>query len=185
MEKGCRSTQTAERVMTRSLLRSLELRSPQPTKQDEDMASSPSWNSERPRTKLLLDSEEENKQTEATDCSESIAGMKLLKTIGKGGSAIVKLGINKRGKMVAVKMLQDDLDQKTEDHSRDEFKLMSELEHPHVLKLINSGLGTHKWPMGNRRVYYGVFEYAENGELFDLVDVSRGLNERIAKHYFG
>lgn len=67
----------------------------------------------------------------------------------------------------------------------DEFKLMQELEHPNILKLISSGLGTHKLESGSRRSYYGVYELAHHGDLFDLVQISKGLNERIARFYFG
>ena len=72
------------------------------------MASAAICNSERPRTKLLLDSEDNESAAESiksSECIESIAGIKLLKTIGKGGSAIVKLGLDRRNKLVAVKML--------------------------------------------------------------------------------
>ena len=121
----------------------------------------------------------------SSESNEAIGSFKLLHSLGSGNSSVVKLGRCKRGNLVAVKVIKNDLDESTSKYAREEFSVMKNLDHEHVLRLVSSGNAMHKVPGGKScRAYYGVFEFAPSGELFDLVDVARGFNEPLARHYF-
>ena len=60
---------------------------------------------------------------------------------------------------------------------------MRRLQHENIIQLVTQGQGHHSCDGKSQRVEYGVFELAENGELFDLVEVAAGFEEPLARHY--
>ena len=84
-----------------------------------------------------------------------------------------------------MKLLNDDLDINVRKLALDEFEIIRDLDNQHVLRMISKGRGLHCNEVGAMPVDYGVFEYAVNGELFELVEVAGGFEEPLARHFFG
>ena len=114
-----------------------------------------------------------------------MAGLRLYETIGEGGTSKVKLARTQNNQIVAVKLLNDDLEESVRKLALTEFYILQDLEDTHVLRMLESGRCLHCNRDGAMQVDYGVFEYAANGELFDMVQVAGGLDEPLARHYFG
>lgn len=179
---GARSTSRAGRAYDRDMRRSCE--TCYPLEMVDRMTYSPA-HSEKLCLKPFFERQSSSSSSANSDSHETIGSIKLLQSLGCGNSSVVKLGRCKRGNLVAVKVIKNDLDQSTLQYAREEFSVMKTLEHEHVLRLISSGNAMHKVPGGKScRTNYGVFEFAPSGELFDLVDIARGFNEPLARHYF-
>ncbi|KAG9511050.1 Serine/threonine kinase SAD-1 [Fragariocoptes setiger] len=103
---------------------------------------------------------------------------RLDKTLGKGQTGLVKLGIHRvTGQTVAIKIinrtkLSDSVLQKVER----EIAIMKLIEHPHILGLYDV--------YENKKYLYLVLEYVSGGELFDYL-VSKGrLSIKEARKFF-
>lgn len=84
-----------------------------------------------------------------------------------------------------MKLLNDDLEEDVRRLALAEFEMMQDLDDKNVLRMITKGNGLHVNQQGAMEVDYGVFEYATNGELFDMVQAAGGLDEPLTRHYFG
>jgi BR serine/threonine kinase len=87
------------------------------------------------------------------------------RTLCVDGMVKVKLGTSQtHGTPAAIKFIKKSMVEEFDDGSRRmlrEISLMHLLDHPHILKFITEYKSTHH--------FYLVFEYAENGELFDYL----------------
>ena len=64
-----------------------------------------------------------------------IGKIQILRTIGSGSSCKVKLGLDtETGRKVAVKILLDDIDEKTKELVMTEVQAMASLDHENVIK---------------------------------------------------
>lgn len=109
--------------------------------------------------------------------------------LGSGQFSKVREGI-KSGNKYAVKYIK-----KTEDNLLskacldlvlNEVKVMSDLNHPNIVKLHEySDKGVIERPDGKKvPVLYLVLELITGGELFDYVAIGKRFSEKIARHYF-
>jgi len=115
----------------------------------------------------------------------------LYKTVGSGATCKVKLGyIINSGRKVALKILKDKKGSngqlETSKHYFDEINMLKKISHNNVIGLIDANKGLVKKPNGSvKQVDYIVFEYAQNGELFDYLYFPRkGLGEYFARNLF-
>ena len=116
----------------------------------------------------------------------------LYKKVGSGATCKVKLGyIINSGKRVAVKILKSQTgpngQTQTSKHYFDEINMLKKITHRNVISLIDGNKGIIKKPNSNslKQVDYIVFEYAQNGELFDFLYFPRkGLGEYFARNLF-
>ncbi|XP_041936208.1 probable serine/threonine-protein kinase SIK1B [Alosa sapidissima] len=102
----------------------------------------------------------------------------IIKTLGKGTFAVVKLARHKVTKtQVAIKIID-----KTRLNSSDlekinrEVQIMKLLNHPHIIKLYQV--------METKDMLYMVTEYAQNGEMFDYLSSVGRLTEGEARRKF-
>lgn len=138
------------------------------------------------RQQLLSKDDAVSIQDEVADQhAETLDGLRLYHTIGEGGTSVVKLGRMQDNSEVAVKLLNPDLEESVHKLALSEFDMMQDLDCNYVLKLVGKGRGLHCNQEGAMQVDYGVFEYAVNGELFDMVQTAGGFEEPLARHYFG
>lgn len=100
-----------------------------------------------------------------SDQNPSIGNYYILKTIGIGSSAKVKLGEHKVTKTkVAIKVMKKSKIEKNQSFLKKmqrEVSLMRIFDHPHLLKLFDV--------LETETHLYLVLEYAKNGELFDYI----------------
>ena len=110
----------------------------------------------------------------------------ILRTLGSGVSCKVKLGFDTQtGKKVAVKIMNDKIDLKTQELVLTEVKAMSKLKHENIVNQIAWGKATYVKESGKEKeIVYIVLELANGGELFDFIAISGRFNESIARFYF-
>jgi serine/threonine protein kinase len=115
-----------------------------------------------------------------------IGNIQILRTLGSGSSCKVKLGLDEdAGRKVAVKILLDDIDDKTKELVITEVEAMSVLDHPNVIKQLQYGTGSYIKNNGKtKEVTYIVLELALGGELFDFVAISGRFTEPMARFFF-
>lgn len=106
-----------------------------------------------------------------------------MRTIGKGISSIVKLGVlPETGQKVAVKILKENIENKQFD---DEILSLRELDNLHVVKLLGWGHASIKSKdRETKDSRYIVTEYGTSGEFFDFISICEPLNEKFARYYF-
>ena len=115
-----------------------------------------------------------------------IGKYEVIRTIGSGSSCKVKLGLDtETGRNVAIKILLDNIDEKTKELVMTEVQAMSVLEHENVIKQIEFGVGTYEKANGkSKEVQYIIMELAIGGEVFDFVAISGRFEEPLARYYF-
>ena len=110
----------------------------------------------------------------------SVGDYFLLRTIGLGSSAKVKLGEHKtNGTKVAIKIIKKSkFDSKPglKTKIQREISLMRIFDHPHLLKLLDV--------CETEERLYLVLEYAANGELFDYLAQVGSLSAQLALKFF-
>ncbi|XP_062303529.1 serine/threonine-protein kinase SIK1-like isoform X2 [Osmerus eperlanus] len=102
----------------------------------------------------------------------------IIRTLGKGNFAIVKLACHKVTKtQVAIKIIdKTTLDPSDLEKIYREVQLMKLMNHPHIIKLYQV--------MESKDMLYMVMEYAKNGEMFDYLASSGRLSEGEARRKF-
>ncbi|XP_057378466.1 serine/threonine-protein kinase SIK3-like isoform X2 [Daphnia carinata] len=102
----------------------------------------------------------------------------LLKTIGKGNFAVVKLAVHIITKtQVAIKIV--DKTKLDDDNLRKiyrEVEVMKKLKHPHIIKLYQV--------MQTDKMLYLVTEYVPGGEIFDYLVANGRMTEKEARRVF-
>lgn len=98
---------------------------------------------------------------------QNIGKYRVIKTIGKGNFAIVKLAKHvPTGRLVAIKIIdKSQLSSSSLQKMCREVKVMKSLNHPNIVKLFEV--------METNRTMYLVLEYASGGEIFDYL-VTKG-----------
>ena len=116
----------------------------------------------------------------------TIGRFEITKTLGSGASCKVKLGFDtETGRKVAVKILNDGLDDKTKELVMTEVEAMGHLKNQHIIEQYEYGVGTYVKKNGKvKEVQYIVLELALGGELFDFVAISGKFPEPLARYYF-
>ncbi|TSK17861.1 Serine/threonine-protein kinase SIK1 [Bagarius yarrelli] len=102
----------------------------------------------------------------------------IIRTLGKGNFAVVKLARHKVTKtQVAIKIIdKTHLKASDVDKLKREVKIMKHLKHPHIVKLYQV--------METENMLYIVTEYADNGEMFDYIACNGPLSEEQARRTF-
>ena len=115
-----------------------------------------------------------------------IGKYEIIRTIGSGSSCKVKLGLDtETGRKVAVKILLDNIDEKTKELVMTEVQAMSVLDHDNVIKQLEFGVSNYEKSNGKtKEVQYIVMELAIGGEVFDFVAISGRFEEPLARYYF-
>lgn len=115
-----------------------------------------------------------------------IGQYRIIRTLGQGGSCKVKLGIhNETGEKVAVKIMNDDLDDKMQELVLTEVQAMSKLKHANIIEQKEVGTGAYVKDNGNQKqVSYIILEIATGGELFDFIANSGKFSEGEARYFF-
>lgn len=100
----------------------------------------------------------------------------LNKELGRGGSAVVYRAFDtSRQRDVAVKVMASihALDDSFRARFRQEAEVIARLEHPHVLKVLDSGQGAYDDPALPADLAYLVTEYMAGGSLSEQLTVQR------------
>ncbi|CAM9347030.1 unnamed protein product [Pylaiella littoralis] len=117
-----------------------------------------------------------------------LGNYQLHRTLGKGMSGKVKLGVDVRtGETVAVKiMYKDNMSARAAQQLRREITSMKALNHPNVLQLkdVHESLTYVKKNGLEKEVVILVLELAVGGELFDFMMYTGAFPEVIARTYF-
>lgn len=102
----------------------------------------------------------------------------IMRTLGKGNFAVVKLARHKVTKtQVAIKIIDKTrLDSSDLEKLNREVQIMKLLNHPHIIKLYQV--------METKDMLYIVTEYAKNGEMFDYLASNGRLSEGEARRTF-
>lgn len=99
---------------------------------------------------------------ESSAAAKYIGNCELIKTVGEGSFATVKIGIHRfNGQQVAIKIIDKTKlpeDSRGMDLHRESL-IMRQIDHPYILQLFEVIESTKK--------LYFVLEYAEGGEVFD------------------
>ena len=106
-----------------------------------------------------------------------------MKSLGDGGSCTCALAKHKTtGKPFAIKIYNYDVEIQM---IRDEIKMMKCFDHDNIIKLISYGSDPIVFRSGKtRNVHYIVLEYAQMGDLFDLVKNAGFFSESTARFFF-
>ncbi|XP_049584179.1 serine/threonine-protein kinase SIK1 [Syngnathus scovelli] len=102
----------------------------------------------------------------------------IIRTLGKGNFAVVKLARHKVTKtQVAIKIIDKTrLNPSNLEKIYREVQIMKLLNHPHIIKLYQV--------METKDMLYIVTEYAKNGEMFDHLTTNGRMNETEARKKF-
>ncbi|XP_074078809.1 serine/threonine-protein kinase MARK1 isoform X5 [Macrotis lagotis] len=119
-----------------------------------------------------------NSLTSATDEQPHIGNYRLLKTIGKGNFAKVKLARHiLTGREVAVKIIdKTQLNPTSLQKLFREVRIMKILNHPNIVKLFEV--------IETEKTLYLVMEYASGGEVFDYLVAHGRMKEKEARAKF-
>ncbi|XP_077994179.1 serine/threonine-protein kinase BRSK2-like [Glandiceps talaboti] len=110
--------------------------------------------------------------------AQYVGPYKLEKTLGKGQTGLVKLGVHcVTGRKVAVKIVnRDKLSESVLMKVEREIAIMKLIEHPHVLGLYDV--------YENRKYLYLILEHVSGGELFDYLVKKGRLTPKEARKFF-
>ncbi|XP_072889771.1 serine/threonine-protein kinase BRSK2-like isoform X8 [Hemitrygon akajei] len=116
--------------------------------------------------------------TKETGCAQYVGPYRLEKTLGKGQTGLVKLGIHCiTGQKVAVKIVnREKLTESVLMKVEREIAILKLIEHPHVLKLHDV--------YENKKYLYLVLEHVSGGELFDYLVKKGRLTPKEARKFF-
>ena len=116
---------------------------------------------------------------------------KIIKDLGSGAQGNVKLVKQvKDGKLYAAKIMKSEDDGQIPEWLieavQNEVQIVNSLDHNNIYKILGVGDGEFNPQNGENpyHVLFTIMEYAENGELFDLIKESGGLSEEVARYFF-
>ncbi|KAF4106905.1 serine/threonine-protein kinase BRSK2 isoform X3 [Onychostoma macrolepis] len=119
-----------------------------------------------------------SKELSVTQAAQYVGPYRLEKTLGKGQTGLVKLGIHCiTGQKVAVKIVnREKLSESVLMKVEREIAILKLIEHPHVLKLHDV--------YENNKYLYLVLEHVSGGELFDYLVKKGRLTPKEARKFF-
>ncbi|KAL2916687.1 Chk1 protein kinase [Polyrhizophydium stewartii] len=109
----------------------------------------------------------------------SVLGYELGDVIGEGGQGRVRLAVNARNEVAAVKLIRKFTaagEPVNLQNLRKEVKIHQAVAHENIIQLFATG-------EDDGHVYIAM-EYAASGELFDLIEPDVGIDEELAHLYF-
>ncbi|XP_046383009.1 serine/threonine-protein kinase BRSK2 isoform X2 [Ischnura elegans] len=114
----------------------------------------------------------------AADYQQYVGPYRLEKTLGKGQTGLVKLGVHcVLGKKVAIKIInREKLSESVLMKVEREIAIMKLIDHPHVLGLSDV--------YENKKYLYLVLEHVSGGELFDYLVKKGRLTPKEARRFF-
>ncbi|XP_050358436.1 serine/threonine-protein kinase BRSK2 [Nymphalis io] len=114
----------------------------------------------------------------AAEAYQYVGPFRLEKTLGKGQTGLVKLGVHcVTGKKVAIKIInREKLSESVLMKVEREIAIMKLIEHPHVLGLSDV--------YENKKYLYLVLEHVSGGELFDYLVKKGRLTPKEARRFF-
>lgn len=127
---------------------------------------------------------------ETRDAVKKLDDYIIISTLGEGYTGEVKLGRHcKTGGLFALKTL-DYSRVKPEDRLeilnslKKEAAILRQLNHPHLIRFFGfEPNGTYTSRRQSRVVSYVVLEFAEKGEIFDVIAKTGPLSAPVARHY--
>lgn len=110
----------------------------------------------------------------------------LIKTLGEGATCKVKLAQNQEtGEKVALKIIKKNIDKSYSEYLITEIQAMSVLDNQNVIKQLEYGRAQYNKPNGkSREVFFIVIELAKGGNLMDLLMITGGFTEKMARFFF-
>lgn len=116
--------------------------------------------------------------TTTTSSFMFVGPYRLEKTLGKGQTGLVKLGVHhKTGRKVAIKIVnREKLNESVLMKVEREITIMKLIEHPNVLRLYDV--------YENKKYLYLVLEHVSGGELFDYLVKKSRLTIKEARKFF-
>uniref|UniRef100_A0A672PUK2 Serine/threonine-protein kinase BRSK2-like n=1 Tax=Sinocyclocheilus grahami TaxID=75366 RepID=A0A672PUK2_SINGR len=119
-----------------------------------------------------------SKELSVTPAAQYVGPYRLEKTLGKGQTGLVKLGIHCiTGQKVALKIVnREKLSESVLMKVEREIAILKLIEHPHVLKLHDV--------YENNKYLYLVLEHVSGGELFDYLVKKGRLTPKEARKFF-
>ncbi|XP_051771260.1 serine/threonine-protein kinase BRSK1 isoform X2 [Ctenopharyngodon idella] len=119
-----------------------------------------------------------SKELSVTLAAQYVGPYRLEKTLGKGQTGLVKLGIHCiTGQKVAIKIVnREKLSESVLMKVEREIAILKLIEHPHVLKLHDV--------YENNKYLYLVLEHVSGGELFDYLVKKGRLTPKEARKFF-
>ncbi|XP_059387720.1 serine/threonine-protein kinase BRSK2-like isoform X2 [Carassius carassius] len=119
-----------------------------------------------------------SKELSMTQTAQYVGPYRLEKTLGKGQTGLVKLGIHcSTGQKVAIKIVnREKLSESVLTKVEREIAILKLIEHPHVLKLHDV--------YENNKYLYLVLEHVSGGELFDYLVKKGRLTPKEARKFF-
>uniref|UniRef100_H2YPM6 non-specific serine/threonine protein kinase n=1 Tax=Ciona savignyi TaxID=51511 RepID=H2YPM6_CIOSA len=110
--------------------------------------------------------------------AQYVGPYRLDKTLGKGQTGLVKMGIHcTTGKKVAIKVVnREKLSENVINKVEREIAIMKLIDHPHILGLYDV--------YENKKYLYLILELISGGELFDYLVRKGRLTPREARHFF-
>ncbi|XP_043190987.1 serine/threonine-protein kinase BRSK2-like [Amphibalanus amphitrite] len=114
----------------------------------------------------------------ASEFFQYVGPYRLEKTLGKGQTGLVKLGVHcMTGRKVAVKIVnKEKLSESVLQKVEREIAIMKLIDHPHVLGLYDV--------YDNKKYLYLVLEHVSGGELFDYLVKKGRLTPKEARRFF-
>uniref|UniRef100_A0A8C2HKS7 Si:dkey-16p21.7 n=1 Tax=Cyprinus carpio TaxID=7962 RepID=A0A8C2HKS7_CYPCA len=119
-----------------------------------------------------------SKELSGSQAAQYVGPYRLEKTLGKGQTGLVKLGIHCiTGQKVAIKIVnREKLSESVLMKVEREIAILKLIEHPHVLKLHDV--------YENNKYLYLVLEHVSGGELFDYLVKKGRLTPKEARKFF-
>ncbi|KAI4901949.1 hypothetical protein NFI96_022519, partial [Prochilodus magdalenae] len=119
-----------------------------------------------------------SKELSVTQTAQYVGPYQLEKTLGKGQTGLVKLGVHCiTGQKVAIKIVnREKLSESVLMKVEREIAILKLIEHPHVLKLHDV--------YENNKYLYLVLEHVSGGELFDYLVKKGRLTPKEARKFF-
>ncbi|XP_038162405.1 serine/threonine-protein kinase BRSK2-like isoform X5 [Cyprinodon tularosa] len=119
-----------------------------------------------------------SKEITVSQSSQYVGPYRLEKTLGKGQTGLVKLGVHCiTGQKVAIKIVnREKLSESVLMKVEREIAILKLIEHPHVLKLYDV--------YENNKYLYLVLEHVSGGELFDYLVKKGRLTPKEARKFF-
>lgn len=155
----------------------MSARTPLPTVSERDAESHASVDDGRVNTSSRS-ARGKNSSSSAADETPHVGNYRLLKTIGKGNFAKVKLARHiQTGREVAIKIIdKTQLNPTSLQKLFREVRIMKILNHPNIVKLFEV--------IETEKTLYLVMEYASGGEVFDYLVAHGRMKEKEARAKF-